>query len=117
MHCGGGGSTSSGGDNGAPSTGSTDTNTWVYDAANRLVSRPGAAYTYDNNGNTISMIDSTGITTYQYDYENRLIKTTKSDGDVVEYKYDPFGRRIEKTVNGVITGEMGSNLKNTLYKE
>ncbi len=49
------------------------------------------------------MTDSTGTTTYQYDYENRLIKTTKPDGDVVEYKYDPFGRRIEKNVNGTIT--------------
>ncbi len=49
------------------------------------------------------MTDSIGTTTYQYDYENRLTKTTKPDGDVVEYKYDPFGRRIGKNVNGVIT--------------
>jgi RHS repeat-associated protein len=32
-----------------------------------------------------------------------LIRVALPDGRFVEYRYDPFGRRIEKNVNGVIT--------------
>ncbi len=53
------------------------------------------------------MTDSTGTTTYTYDYENRLIDingfTINCSLFTANYKYDPFGRRIEKNVNGVIT--------------
>ena len=62
------------------------------------------AYTYDNNGNLIQKDDSEeGITTYKYDYENRLAKIGYDDGTASEYSYDGAGRRIEKNVNGVIT--------------
>ena len=32
----------------------TDPSTWSYDVANRLLTRPGVTYTYDNNGNTLT---------------------------------------------------------------
>ena len=51
----------------------------------------------------ISRTDQTGTTTYQYDAENRLVGINKPDGTVVAYRYDPFGKRIEKNVNGTIT--------------
>ncbi len=76
---------------------------WVYDADNRLLSRPGVTYTYDSNGNTTSRTDATGTTIYIYDYENRLIQVTLPGGSVVSYQYDPLGRRVMKTVDGVIT--------------
>lgn len=61
-------------------------------------------YVYDSNGNLTSKTEqSTGVvTTYAYDYENRLVSVT-SAGLSAQYQYDPFGRRIQKTVNGVIT--------------
>ena len=41
--------------------------------------------------------DSTGTTTYAWDYENRLTSVTlPGSGGTVTFKYDPFGRRIEK---------------------
>jgi RHS repeat-associated protein len=76
---------------------------WSYDTDNRLLSFNGTSFAYDNNGNMISRTDQTGTTTYQYDAENRLVGINKPDGAVIGYRYDPFGRRIEKNVNGTIT--------------
>ena len=86
-----------------PPPATTSAATWSYDVANRLQSRPGVTYTYDNNGNTLTKTDAVGTTTYGYDYENRLISATMPGGITASYTYDPFGRRISKTVNGVVT--------------
>jgi YD repeat-containing protein len=52
---------------------------------------------YDNNGNETSKINSSGITNYAWDYENRLTSVTlPNSGGTVSFKYDPFGRRIYK---------------------
>lgn len=53
---------------------------------------------YDGNGNITFRDDIT----YEYDYENRLIKVITST-DVIEYTYDGDGRRVSKTVDGVTT--------------
>jgi RHS repeat-associated protein len=45
---------------------------YSYNASNELNSTSGAIYGYDNNGNTITKNDATGITTYAWDFENRL---------------------------------------------
>jgi len=55
------------------------------------------SYSYDATGN----LTSDGTFTYAYDYENRLISANKT-GTSAAYKYDPFGRRTEKTV-GIVT--------------
>lgn len=50
---------------------------------------------------------STKNWTYAYDSENRLVKVTKQEtGETktVSFKYDPFGRRIEKRVDGIENG-------------
>ncbi|MDH4227146.1 MAG: hypothetical protein OEV59_05265 [Deltaproteobacteria bacterium] len=57
-----------------------------------------ATYVYDRNGNLISKSSSTGTTRYGYDFENRLVSVTNPDNTRVEFKYDVFGRRIEKAV-------------------
>jgi RHS repeat-associated protein len=42
--------------------------------------------------------DSSGITTFAWDYENRLSSVTlPGSGGTVSFKYDPFGRRIYKS--------------------
>ena len=43
-------------------------------------------------------MDSTGTTTYTWDFENRLANVTlPGSGGTVTFKYDPFGRRIYKS--------------------
>ena len=70
---------------------------WSYDSSNHLTSRPGVTYTYDNNGNTATKVDSNGTTTYAWDYLNRLTSVTlPGGGGTVTFKYDPFGRRIQR---------------------
>jgi RHS repeat-associated protein len=76
----------------------------VVDADNRLLEDRSYTYRYDSNGNLIERVrKTTGVmTSYSFDDENRLIRI-ESPEKVVGIKYDPFGRRIEKNVNGRIT--------------
>jgi RHS repeat-associated protein len=68
-----------------------------YNASNELTSTSAATYTYDNNGNTITKTTSAGMTSYTWDFENRLASMTlPGTGGTVNFKYDPFGRRVEK---------------------
>ena len=43
------------------------------------------------------------VTHYRYDSQHRLIGVTSPDGNETSYRYDAFGRRIEKTVAGQTT--------------
>ncbi len=71
---------------------------YQYNSSNELTSLPNVGYTYDNNGSTKTKTDTTGITTYTWDYENRLSSVAlPGSGGTVSFKYDPFGRRIQKT--------------------
>jgi RHS repeat-associated protein len=66
---------------------------------------PTEQFGYDAVGNrTASGQPTPTLSTalYAYDFENRLTDVSYSDM-VVHYKYDPFGRRIEKNVDGTIT--------------
>jgi len=68
---------------------------------NELVSIDGSPLTYDDNGN----LADDGSNTYEYDYENRLVRVTRtSDSDGLgEYEYDALGRRVEKQISGTAT--------------
>jgi len=75
---------------------------YSYNVSNQLTSTPNATYTYDNNGNETSKTDSTGTTSYTWDYENRLTSVTlPGSGGTVSFKYDAFGRRIYKSSSAV----------------
>ncbi len=50
-----------------------------------------------------SKTDAPGTTTYTWDAEDQLIRIDFPDTTWAEYTYDPFGRRIKKNVNGVVT--------------
>jgi RHS repeat-associated protein len=70
-----------------------------YQPFNRLTSSANAAYSYDNNGNLISKTDAAGITTYGFNEENQLTQVVLPSGLFVNYKYDGFGRRIQRTTS------------------
>ena len=64
-------------------------------------------YTWDENGSLIKKSTPTGTggqyptdnQRYRYDAQNRLNETQDNNGNpIASYQYDPFGRRIRKTV-------------------
>jgi RHS repeat-associated protein len=66
--------------------------------SNELTATSNATYGYDLNGNATTKNNSTGITTYAWDFENRMTSVTlPGTSGTVTFKYDPFGRRIYKS--------------------
>ena len=81
--------------------GPAGTDALSYDDENELLSSNSTTYGYDLNGNRIRKNEKYRNTTYSYDDENRLVKLEMHRGnDVIEvtFAYDPFGRRIAKTL-------------------
>jgi RHS repeat-associated protein len=70
-----------------------------FNAANQMVSFNGTSLTYDANGNLIN--DGTNM--YTWDERNRLVGMSGSPGGAASFTYDPFGRRVSKTVGGTTT--------------
>ncbi|WP_191634965.1 RHS repeat domain-containing protein, partial [Pseudomonas fluorescens] len=73
---------------------------------NRLLMQGDRHYDYDAFGNLIRERRGTGqklVTDYRYDCQHRLIGVTTPDGRCASYRYDAFGRRIAKTVDGHTT--------------
>ncbi len=80
---------------------------YQYNASNELTSSSLGSYTYDANGSTLS--DPAGKT-YTWDFDNRMSSVFVPDTGTVTFKYDAFGRRIQKssplgTTNYVYDGE------------
>jgi len=67
-----------------------------YNASNELTSNSSGSYTYDNNGNTLA--DAQGRI-FTWDFENRLVQAVVpgTNGGTTTFRYDPFGRRIQKS--------------------
>ncbi|UZQ75232.1 DUF6531 domain-containing protein [Pseudomonas lurida] len=74
-------------------------------AGNRLMIQGDHHYDYDAYGNLIRERRGKGtlVTEYRYDCQHRLIGIKTPDGQTASYRYDPFGRRISKTVDGITT--------------
>lgn len=78
-------------------------------------------YAYDNNGNQAERTLPNGTDktwTQSWDYENRLIKLEKIKGSerkTVMFKYDPFGRRIEKEIETVKGGVIKTQTYTYVY--
>lgn len=83
--------------------------TWIYDDANRLLSRGSVTYTYDAAGNLVQRVDTSRsepqrTTHYAYDVLGRLVEIRDgADAVVASYTYDPFDNRLTKTVGGTTT--------------
>ncbi|MGH2420191.1 RHS repeat-associated core domain-containing protein, partial [Pseudomonas canadensis] len=75
-------------------------------AGNRLMIQGDHHYDYDAFGNLIRERRGKGhqlVTEYRYDCQHRLIGIKKPNGQTASYRYDPFGRRISKTVDSTTT--------------
>ncbi|MHC8356166.1 RHS repeat-associated core domain-containing protein [Pseudomonas sp. LB3P81] len=73
---------------------------------NRLLMQGDRHYDHDAFGNLIRErrgIGQTLVTEYAYDCQHRLTGVTTPDGRCASYRYDAFGRRIAKTVDGKTT--------------
>jgi RHS repeat-associated protein len=77
-------------------TTSSEHRSYAHNADNQLLSADGTNFEYDKNGNLILKTTEEGTTAYTWDAENRLVRVDLPDGAVLSFKYDPFGRRIEK---------------------
>jgi RHS repeat-associated protein len=90
----------------------SQTHSYAYDGVGNRATADGTAYTvntlnqYDAVGaqvityNTNGNLTNDGVNTYTYDEENRLA-TVDNTSHSASYTYDPFHRRITKTVDGV----------------
>ena len=84
---------------------------YSYNSSNELTATPSASYTYDHNGNTKTKVDGSGTTTYNWNSLNQLTSVAlPGSGGTVSFKYDPFGRRVQKssasgTVDYLFDGE------------
>lgn len=79
-------------------------------AGNRLLQDEQFCYAYDANGNLESRAfrDALGARTglewtYTHDAENRLVRIDIPGGGLAAYRYDAFGLRILKDVDGTVT--------------
>ena len=74
------------------------TTTYGYDTANQLKSisysdlkTPNVSFTYDSDGQRLSMADGTGTSTYSYDSLHRLTQSTNGASQQLQYGYDLKG--------------------------
>ncbi|MCM2268200.1 MAG: hypothetical protein NDI60_10560 [Elusimicrobiales bacterium] len=74
---------------------------YKYDAANRLQGNTVYTYTHDANGNLTARTHkaSTTTITYTYNLEQQLAEVLTPEHRF-QYKYDPLGRRLGKSVDG-----------------
>src|SRR5947209_1400983 len=66
----------------------------TYNVNNQLTNWKGANLTYDANGN----LTSDGTNTYTWNARNQLLSI--SGAVSASFQYDPFGRRVSKTIVG-----------------
>jgi RHS repeat-associated protein len=67
----------------------------TYNVNNQLTNWKGATLVYDANGN----LTSDGTNTYTWNARNQLVSI--SGGVAASFQYDPFGRRVSKTIGGI----------------
>ncbi|MBI4832553.1 MAG: hypothetical protein HY801_13595, partial [Candidatus Lindowbacteria bacterium] len=75
----------------------SDYSNYSYNSNNQLTSYDSITFNYDKNGNlTKKTQNGSDITTYTFDYENKITRIDYPDATYSAHKYDALGRRIEK---------------------
>ncbi|WP_217602150.1 RHS repeat-associated core domain-containing protein [Chitinophaga sp. GbtcB8] len=87
---------------------STDRKDRHYGPGGKLQETESSRYHYDEEGNLVRKVtrNPSGLNeVWEYEwYGNGLLKqVTRPDGKKVSFRYDPFGRRIEKEFHGQLT--------------
>ena len=75
---------------------------WSYNERNELTSYNGINFTYDLNGNQLTR-SGTPNRVYSWDVENRLQRVSENGTELVQFEYDPLGRRVAKGPIGTPT--------------
>jgi YD repeat-containing protein len=86
---------------------------YSFNNSNELTALASIVYAYDNNGNMTTKTSGTNSTGYTWDLEIRLSSVTlPSNGGTVSFRYDPFGRRIQKALGSSVTNYVydGANI-------
>jgi RHS repeat-associated protein len=73
-----------------------------YDNEDHLLTTGSAVYSYNLDGFLTAKTDGSEVTTYDYSSRGELLTVTLPDGRIIDYVYDPLGRRIAKKIDGVI---------------
>ncbi|MBW1982132.1 MAG: RHS repeat protein [Deltaproteobacteria bacterium] len=75
---------------------------YVYNKNNELLGNIATTYEYDANGNTTAKkLNGSTVFGYNYNVEDRMSSVVDwQGGEIANYGYDPFGRRLWKDVGG-----------------
>lgn len=80
---------------------------WQYNSNNQLTKwgegDKQKILTYTTNGNLATETNNEQTISYIYNTADRLTNIKEGDREIASYQYDPFGRRISKTINGGTT--------------
>jgi YD repeat-containing protein len=79
---------------------------YTYNAANQMLTAGNTTFSYDANGNRVTMAGPTTAIDYVYDFENRLagaqtfniLKGKRQKDSVLDFIYDGLGRRLERGI-------------------
>jgi len=74
-----------------------------YDRGNRLAWAAGRTFAHNSAGSITRIVEGNGESHLEYDPEERLSRVQAPDGTIIEYQYDPLGRRFSKSINGKTT--------------
>lgn len=75
------------------------------------------SYTYDDYNNRQTMTNDSGVTTYEYDKNNRLVKENKEEDKIINthYFYDKNGNQISMNKEEIIPYQEGQEEKYALH--
>jgi RHS repeat-associated protein len=88
---------------GYDANGNRNTTGYSTGTGNELTNSTGHTYTYDNEGSLIADNNGSSVTSYSYDYRNRLTGVTAGGTKVATYVYDALDRRIGVQDSGTQT--------------
>ncbi len=75
----------------------------TYDDRDRLLTWGDVTYQYAPDGTLLQQTGPAGVTAFQYDDTGSLLSSTVPDGRQVQYTVDAEGRRVGRSVDGVLT--------------